>query len=420
MLRLIQLLIRLEWPLRLLNPAFGRFNPFLREYRADPYPVYRKLREEAPVYKHPVLPACIVSRYADVEAVLRDPRFSVNRSDLPELRGSFRTISPEFGSMIRSSLLMVDPPRHTRLRGLVNKAFTPRAVEKLESRVHDIVHELIDQLADRDEIDVVDDFAAALPVIVISELLGVPREARARVKRWSDELAGLLDPFQLRGGIAALEVTFGELRTFFLELFESRRRDPRDDMVSALVAAEQAGDRLDEDELLSLCMLLLGAGHETTTNLLANAVVALLRHPGERRELAAAPERITTGVDEFLRYDSPVQITDRVAREDCEIAGVRIRRGQLVALLLGAANRDPACFPDPERLDLVRRDNRHLAFGHGVHFCLGAPLARLEARIAIPALLERFPKLAGDTSRLEWKRSIVLRGPLHLPVRTRG
>lgn len=416
--RLIQLLIRLEWPLRLLNPVFGGFNPFLREYRSDPYPVYRKLRERAPIYRHPLLPAWILTRYADVEAILRDSRFSANRSDLPELRGFFGAISPEFHAVITSSLLMVDPPRHTRLRGLVNKAFTPRSVEKLEPRVYDIVHELIDSLEGLSEIDLVRDFAVPLPVIVICELLGLPREMRERVKGWSGQLTGLLDPFQQRGGAHVLEQTFGELRSFFRELFAARRREPRNDLISALVAAEQAGDRLDEGELLSLCVLLLGAGHETTTNLIANAVVALLRNAAQMRRLVAEPERITTAVDEFLRYDSPVQMTDRIALEDCEFRGARIRRGQLVALFLGAANRDPARFPDPDRLDLGRRDNRHLAFGHGVHSCLGAPLARLEARIALPALLQRFPDLDGDTSSLEWKRSIVLRGPIRLPLKT--
>jgi len=420
-LRLLRLLIRLEWPMRVASPLFGRFNPFRPSYRRDPYPTYRALREHAPVYRHPILRSLILTRYADCEEVLSRPDFSVDRTQTPVFAGLLRlgTFDESFLAVIRGNLLMLDPPNHTRVRGLVNRAFTPRAVEKLVPRIQHIVDELIDGVRGRDDFDLMAELAVPVPIIAISELLGIPTDDRKQMKLWSDELAAIVDPFQALERFDRLQQMYEELRAYFVQLFAERRERPRDDLISALVALEAQGDHLTESELLSLVALIMGAGHETTTNLIGNAVVALLRHPEERRRLQDDPALIESAVEEFLRYDSPVQITDRIASEETEVAGVRVKKGQLVATLLGAANRDPERFPEPDRLDLGRSDNRHLAFGHGVHFCLGSPLARLEARVTIATLLRRLPDLQGDTTNLEWGKSMVLRGPKALHLQTR-
>jgi cytochrome P450 len=417
MLSVLQTLIRWEWPMRLLKPVLGDFNPFLPEFRADPYPFYRKLQAKHRVFSGRLLAGtCILPRYDDIVAVLADARFSVDRpkADVFQRLQPFRGLSPEFTEAIQTTLLMTDPPAHTRLRRLVNKAFTPRVVEGLRGRVQSVVDELLDAVAPRRSMELIHDLAYPLPVIVIAELLGIPTSDRAQFKHWSDALAVLLDPLQAVDGLAPTEHAYREISHYMRRIFAERRQAPRDDLISALVAVEDEGQKLTEIELLSLTMLILGAGHETTTNLIANAVLALLRNPSERRRLQDDPSMIVSAVEEFLRYDSPVQTTDRVASVDCEIAGHTIRKGSVVALLIGAANRDPARFADPDRLDLTRRDNHHLSFGHGAHFCLGAALARVEAQIVIPTLLRRFPDLDGDRAPKKWKRSMVLRGPTEL------
>jgi pimeloyl-[acyl-carrier protein] synthase len=416
-LRVFQTLVRWEWPLRLLNPLLGDFNPFLPEFRIDPYPFYRTLQAKHRVYVSRLLGStCLLSRYDDTVAVLGDARFSVDRPQAEAFQRlqPFRGLSPEFTQAIHSALLMIDPPAHTRLRRLVNKAFTPRVVEGLRGRIQALVDELLDAVAACHSMELIHDLAYPLPVTVIAELLGIPVADRARLKDWSDTLAVLLDPLQAADGLAPTERAYAEIAAYMRPIFADRRRAPRDDLISALVAVEEEGQTLSETELLSLTMLILGAGHETTTNLIANAVLALLRNPGERRRLQDDPTLIGSAVEEFLRYDSPVQTTDRVATVDCEVAGHPVRKGMIVVLLLGAANRDPARFADPDRLDLGRPDNHHLSFGHGAHFCLGAALARVEAQIAIATLLRRFPNLDGERAPTDWKRSIVLRGPTSL------
>jgi cytochrome P450 len=416
-LRIFQMLIRWEWPIRLAKPFFGSFNPFLPEFRVDPYPFYRSLQANHRVYVSRLLGnVSILSRYDDVVAILGDPRFSVDRAQAKifQRMQPFRGLSPDFVTAIHSALLMIDPPAHTRLRRLVNKAFTPRVVEGLRGRVETLVDEMLDALAARREMELIGDLAYPLPVIVIAELLGIPAADRARFKAWSDTLAVLLDPLQAGDGLSPTERAFREMAAYMRPIFAERRREPRDDLISALVAVEEQGQTLSETELLALTMLILGAGHETTTNLIANAVLALLRNPAERRRLQDDPSLIASAVEEFLRYDSPVQMTDRVVTADCDVAGHPVRKGTIVALLLGAANRDPLRFPDPDRLDIGRQDNHHLSFGHGAHFCLGAALARVEAQIAIAALLRRFPDLDGERAPRDWKRSMVLRGPTAL------
>jgi hypothetical protein len=418
MLRLLRTLVRLKWPIRLLNPLLGRFNPLLPEYHVDPYPFYRALRSSAPAYFSPAFRVWVLSRYRDIVEVLRSPRFSVERgrAEIPSFLNPFGGISEEFARTIGRSLLMVDPPDHTRLRGLVNKAFTPRMVERLEPRIQEIVDSLLGAAARAGGLDVVRDLAFPLPVIVIAEMLGVPPEDRDRFRRWSNDLAVLLDPFTGERDLGDAQDAFEELGEYFRHIFEQRRREPRSDLMSALVAAEESGERLDSTELLANCSLLLGAGHETTSNLIGNACVALLRNPGERKRLQDDPSLMRSAVEEFLRFDSPVQATDRVASEDCEIDGARVRKGQFVVLLLGSANRDPEQFEAPDRLDVGRRENRHLAFGHGAHFCLGAPLARLEARVALETLLRRFPRFDGGPDPSGWRPSMILRGPTALRI----
>jgi cytochrome P450 len=312
---------------------------------------------------------------------------------------------------------MVDPPRHTRLRRLVNRAFTPRMVESLKPRIQAIVDELLAEVRPQRRMDLIHALAYPLPVVVIAELLGIPSADRERFKHWSDTLAVLLDPLQAAGGLIACQSAFEEMAAYLRDIADARRQAPRDDLISALVAIEDQGDALSGTELVALCGLILGAGHETTTNLIANAVLALLRHPQERRRLQDDPSLIGNAVEEFLRYDSPVQATDRVVlADDVELDGRRLQRGNVVLCLLGAANRDPARYREPDRLDLTRPDIEHLAFGRGPHFCLGAALARAEAQIAIPALLRAFPDLDGDRAPRHWKKSIVLRGPTALEV----
>ena len=419
MLRLLQWLVRQDWLMRLLAPVLGLFNPFLSANRRDPYPSYARVREAGGIYRAP-FGMFIASRYDDVAALLRDPRFSANRSHA----APFRLIrwmnrdAPDFLNLIDRNLLNLDAPDHTSIRSLVNKAFTPRRVAALRPRIESIVEALLDDVAQRGEFELVRDLAHPLPVIVIAELLGVPSADRDRFSAWSSGAAQIIDPLNAERGMERAREAATALAGYFRELLALRRAEPRDDLLSAMIAAEQDGRVLGEGDLLSLCTLLLAAGHETTTNLIANAVLALLRFPDQAERLRAQPSLLPTAVEEFLRFDSPVQFTDRVALEDIEPGGQRIPRGRPVGLLLAAANHDPAQFSAPHRLDIGRVDNRHLAFGGGAHFCLGAPLARLEAELALGALLRRFPKLHGDANAVTYRPSVLLRGPIALPLRS--
>jgi len=313
-------------------------------------------------------------------------------------------------------MLRIDPPDHTRLRSLVSKAFTPRAVERLAGRVEEITASLLDGLEGRAEFDVIRELAVPLPVTIIAEMLGIPPADRAIFKRWSDVLVGFLDP-QAAPAPAVMRATVDEFFEYVGRVAAERRARPRDDLLTALVQAEEAGERLSERELHGTVALLLAAGNETTTNLIGNGLLALLRHPRELDRLREEPAIAESAVEELLRYDSPVQLTGRVATEDLGFRGRRMRTGQNVILVLGAANHDPDVFAAPDRLDLGRADNRHLSFSYGQHFCLGAQLARLEGRITLRALLTRFPDIRLATDRLVWGRFLFLRGLKALPVR---
>lgn len=420
MLRVIQGLVAREGLMRRLGFLVGTWNPWLPEERCDPYPTYRRLRESEPAARSRLFGGWVLSRYADVEHVLRERHFTTDRHELGVMRLLRRGArdEPDLVSFIDHDLLMIDGPKHTRLRKLVSKAFTARRVERLRPRIEGLVDEMLERAAARGDgrMEVVGDLAAPLPAVVIGEMLGVPGKDREVLRRWSDELVELLDPLSGREGLEPPKRATRALADTFRRLLAERRQAPQDDLLSAMVAAEEEGERLTEAEVLALATLVLVAGHETTSNLIANSVLCLLRAPGERKRLQEDLSLLPSAVEEVLRFESPVQVTDRVATEDCEIAGARIRRGQLVGLLLGSANRDPERFADPDRLDLGRPDNRHLAFGHGAHFCLGAQLARLEARVALEGLLRQFPDFHGPAEPPGWKPSAVLRGPTALPI----
>lgn len=388
---------------------------------ANPYAFYRRLRESDPIHRDATY-GWVLTRHADVVAALRDPRMSAERLTLtpdtlpPEL---MEMLAPAMRAFARQ-MLFLDPPDHTRLRGLVNKAFTPRAVAQMRERVQTIVDGMLDQIAGADEVNIKHELAFPLPVAVIASMLGIPAEDHPQFTQWTADFGALLD-----GGVMAPEDAFAafagltNLMEYFRRAIAEHRAHPRDDLLQALIAADDRGDVLNEDELLGNCMLLLAAGHGTTTELIGNGLLALLRHPDQLERLRDEPALAESAVTEFLRLDGPVQMTSRLAKEDLEIGGQAIRAGENVMIVLGAANHDPAQFPDPDQLKLTRSENRHVAFGHGIHFCVGAPLAQLEGQVVFPTLLRRFPKMRLATDTLTWEPSLVFRGLTALPIALR-
>ncbi|GGN79356.1 cytochrome P450 hydroxylase [Streptomyces albiflavescens] len=386
-------------------------------FMADPFPLYRQLREDGPVRRAVVaggLEAWLVTRYEDGLAALSDSRLSSDVRDASDPRLLERLPATERESMLRT-MLRSDPPDHTRLRRLVSKAFTARRVAELRPRVQEITDQLLDAIVPAGKADLVEDFALPLPVTVIRELLGVPVADRHDFQRWTDEmiLQGDEPPDPVRVGRA-----WRQMRSYLTRLLADKRARPGDDLLSALIATRDEEHRLDEDELIAMAFLLLVAGYVTTVNLIGGGIAALLAHPDQLGMLRDDPELLPGAIEEFLRYDGPVNPgIARFAREDVTIAGVTIPRGATVLVASAIADRDPARFPDPDRLDITRQDNAHLAFGHGIHYCLGAPLARLEGQIAIGTALRRLPHLglAVSPGELRW-RSGGLRGPAQLPV----
>jgi cytochrome P450 len=390
------------------------------EFKANPYPFYARLRAEAPVYRV-TLPtnetAWLITRYDDVAMVLRDERFVKDTSNAmtPEQIARQPWARKVFKSLKRN-LLNQDPPDHRRLRALVHKAFTPRLIEPMRERVRRLADERLDRVQDRGRMDLVRDYALPVPTTIIAEMLGVPAEDRHRFHRWSN---AIMAAAASTGGLLRAVPNAWALMRYLRKSLETRRANPQDDLMSALIRAEDAGDTLSEDELLSMVFLLLVAGHETTVNLIGNGVLALLEHPDQKERLHEDPALIEPAVEELLRFTSPVDMaTERYAREDTTIAGVTIRRGEMVLAVLASANRDERQFPNPDALDLTRRPNPHLAFGLGAHFCLGSSLARLEGQTAISVLLRRFPdlRLTVAPEALRWRRGLLLRGLESLPV----
>ena len=390
-------------------------------YKANPYPTYAELRSEAPVYRA-TLPdgrgVWLVTRYEDVVAVLKDERFVKDwrKAMTPEQLAQIPSI-PEAMRPLSENMLDKDPPDHERLRRLVSKAFTPRLIERMRPRVQEIADALLDAVEEGGEMDLIDDYAFPLPIIVIAELLGVPAEDRNKFREWSNAAVSgdTTQEYVEKVLLPHMEAFVGYLRA----MFEEKRKNPKEDLISALVRAEEAGDKLSEDELLAMVFLLLIAGHETTVNLIGNGTLALLQHPGELQKLKSDPALIKPAVEELLRYDGPVETsTERFAREDVRIGDTVIPKGEMVMVVIAAADHDPERFPKPDELDITRPDNKHLAFGKGIHHCLGAPLARMEGQIALGTLLRRMPnlRLKGSPESLTWRPGLVLRGLRSLPV----
>jgi pimeloyl-[acyl-carrier protein] synthase len=383
-----------------------------RVYR-NPYSTYAKLRAQDPVHWNFLSHSWVFSRYRDIDAILRDhSRFSNDARYRQEVSQSQAAASTPGGP----SMLFLDPPDHTRLRALVQQAFTPRAIEALTPRIRQIAANLLDQVTDPTSFEVMETLARPLPMIVMAELLGVPTRDLAQFQAWSHLRARVIEPTITARERRLATQAANELDAYFLGLIEQRRTEPQDDLISALVAAEAAGDQLSHDELLVMLRLLLVAGNETTTNLIGNGLLALLRYPEQLHILRSDPSLIAGAVDELLRYDAPVQVVGRTATQDMEIGGRSIRKGQGVVLLLGSANRDPEMFDHPDRLDVKRHGPSILGFGRGIHHCLGAPLARLEARIVFETLLERFAAMRLLTADPPFRDNIVLRGLEVLPV----
>ncbi|MBV8147792.1 MAG: cytochrome P450 [Candidatus Eremiobacteraeota bacterium] len=388
------------------------------EVLADPYPLYRRLRTEAPVHWDPYLHAWVVTRYDDVVTVLT--RFSADRAPSPEFFDGLgaHNVAPIAKVMVKQ-MLFLDPPAHTRLRKLAAPAFMPARVAALRKHIEAIATQLIDEIVERgsSRIDLLAEFAEPLPAIVTAEMLGVPVADHRTLKRWSASFAGMLgnfqhNPDQLEGVLNAVE----GLTRYFEDAIADQRNHPREGLIHSLMSSEVDGDRLTDEEVIANSIVTMVGGQETTTNLIANGTLTLLRNPDQLARLRAQPEIMPPAVEELLRYESPSQHTARLAPEDVVLGGKHIGRRQAVIAVMAAGNRDPQRFADPDRLDFDRVDNRHLAFGWAAHFCFGAPLARLEAHIAFETLLRRFQTLELAGTELEWRENLGLRGLKALPL----
>src|SRR5215216_4171456 len=395
------------------------FNPLSPDFIRDPYPHYERMRSTDPVHLSP-LGMYVASRHAEVSLVMRDKRFGKDYVERTMRRYGPKIMDEPAFRSLGLMMLQQDPPDHTRLRGLVVKAFTARRVEDMRPRIQQVVDQTLDRIAGQGRMDLIEDFAFRLPVTIICDMLGIPEEHREVFYTSSRDGGRLLDPVPLsRAEIEQGNASNLMAQMYFQQLFELRRKNPGDDLTTQLVQAEEDGSKLSNEELTGNIILLFGAGHETTVNLIGNGLLALYRNPDQLALLKAKPELITNAIEEFLRYDSSVQMTGRVALEDIEdLGGRKIPKGETVLCLLGSANRDPAVYPDhPDRLDVTRQNVRPLSFGGGIHFCLGAQLARIEAEIAISTLLRRLPNLKiDDAENAEWRPTFVLRGLKRLPA----
>lgn len=382
---------------------------FSREFTQNPYPVYEKLRQNDPIHRV-LFPhgdfGWIITRYEDAVEVLKDNRFS---------KDVIKRYGPDQDNIFVHNMLFSDPPDHRRLRGLVQKAFTPRLIEGMRSHIQDIADDLLDNLNSQDKMNLIDEFAFPLPIIVISEILGVPLEDQDKFRLWSNSIIDATS----EENSEVFEKHAKEFIDYLNAWFAKVREQPGDDLISQLVVAEESGEQLTEKELLGVVALLIIAGHETTVNLIGNGILALLEHPEQRELLIKRPELIHNAVEEMLRYNGPVEFsTSRWASEDIEFHGHHIAEGELVIVALDSANRDEAKFKDADVFDITREKSAHLAFGKGIHLCLGAPLARLEGEIAINTLIRRFPdmQLQADVNELEWRPGMIVRGVKEIPV----
>jgi hypothetical protein len=390
------------------------------EVRADPYPFYTQLRSQDPVHWDESMGFWVLTRFADIASVYGDVRFSRAQGlrrgfeRLPEVEQ--RIAEPVYHSFSKT-MFYSDPPYHTRLRGLVNNAFTPNAVEQMRPHVQRIVDSLLDAIQPKGEMDAIHDLAHPLPILVITQMLGLPAEERVRFKQWSDDLFAILGSVPHAPELMErASQSLAELTDYLTTLSHSRRQQPQNDLLSALVGVVEKGERLTQEELVANVTILLSAGHETTSNLIGNGLLALLNNPDQLQKLRDHPKLVSSAVEEMMRYDNPVQIAYRSAAEDVEIGGKYIRKGHLVNSVLAAGNHDPERFSEPDRFDITRDEGRHLGFGLGIHFCIGAPLVRLEAQVAFSTILRRFPELHLATENLEWQEHPIFRGVKSLPL----
>jgi pimeloyl-[acyl-carrier protein] synthase len=386
----------------------------------NPYPLYRRLQTEDPVHWDPYLHAWVVSRYADVVIVLQ--RFSAQRQPSPEQLTTLglSELNPIAQVLVRQ-MLFLDPPAHTRVRALAAAAFTPPRVAAIRAHIQEITDRLIGRVLAARRMDVIADLADALPATVTAELMGVPVADRDRLKTWSKDFSEMLGNFQHNPGRATLMLkTVEDMTAYFRDRMREQQHQPREGVLHALMTAEIEGDRLSEEEVIANAIITMTGGQETTTNLIGNGLLSLLRHPKELHRLQADPALLPSAVEELLRYESPIQYTARLASTDLELRGTVIHKRQAVMSVLGAANRDPERFAHPDVLDITRQDNRHLAFGWGAHFCFGAPLARMEAQIAFGTMLRRLKNLALEPEPLVWRRNAGFRGLEALPVTFEG
>src|SRR5438552_6555701 len=386
------------------------------EVLANPYPLYRRLRSEAPVHWDPYLHAWVVTRYADVVTVLH--HFSANRTPTPEQFAAMglSELGP-IAQMMTRQMLFMDAPAHTRLRGLASMAFTPARVEVLRSHMREIVDTLMEPLLRAGRMDVIGDLAAPLPAIVTAEMLGVPTSDCDRLKAWSADFAEVLGNFQHNPDRASRTLKcVEEMIVYFREAIRRMKAEPRAGLINSFITAEIDGDRLTEDEIIANCIVTMVGGQETTTNLIGNGVLSLLRHPDQLQKLREDLSLVPAAVEELLRYESPSQQTARICPENTELGGQMISKGQAVIAVMGAGNRDPERFPDPDRLDLGRTDNRHLAFGWASHFCFGAALARIEGQLVFEALASRTTNVVLEPRPIVWRENLGLRGLTALPV----
>jgi cytochrome P450 len=395
-------------------------NLFSLEMVNNPYPTYAELRANDPVCRIEPYGWWVVSRYEDVQYVLKHPSL-FSSTGLSEMRNSLEEERLQREPLVNEQTVIVasDPPVHTRLRKLINGAFTPKAVARLEGRIRSITSEYIDRILEKDEFDLIADLAVPLPVIVIAEMLGVDPARRADFKRWSDDAFNEQPNLGRRSDaeIDRLLQSRREFIAFFREMIEERKKCPREDLISDLCRAEVESEMLTAEEVLEMCIILMIAGNETTTNLIGNATLALLEHPEVLCQLRHDPALIQNFIEEVLRYDGPAKMVNRRATEDVVLAGVTIPKDALVIAVLASANRDPAAFRDPDRFDITRDHRGHLAFGYGIHFCVGATLSRLETRVAVEEMLRRLPAFSRRSGRLEWSPAFGLRGLKTLPLR---
>jgi cytochrome P450 len=391
-----------------------------KEFLANPYPIFAELRKSDPLHWSEKGGYWIATSYEHVHFILHDLRFGKR---LNEWSGNplLKKIGMKFFPSLEgytNNMLNENPPEHTRLRSLVNKAFTPKMVAEMRPEIEKIANDLLDKVEKKRHMDFVADYSFVLPITVISRMLGVPEEDRDHFHIWSRDIAGVLDPNVGTGKLIVAMFAAKALRKYVMPLLQKRKANPQNDLISALANAEENGIHLTDGEIVANIILLLAAGHETTVNLISNSLLALFHNPEQFAKLKENPALIETAVDEFLRYDCPVQMSRRLALEDVEVGGKKVRKGDLIVVLIGAANRDPAQFPNADTLDLARAENKHVAFGYGIHRCLGAALAWNEGDIAISTLLKRFPniKLTVDVDSLEYKTPFSLRGVKSMPV----